>query len=377
MIELKTYSNISEIGQERWNSLSKNQYPFLKYEFLNALEASGSVSARTGWQPMHIELVENDRTILLMPTYLKNHSYGEYVFDWAWADAYESRGLSYYPKLLSAIPYTPSVGPRWLSTLDTDRSWSLVVQGIAQLSTEQRIETWHLLFPTNQIVDQAEAHSTLSRHGIQYHWFNRDYASFDDFLATFTSRKRKELKKERARIAATGIKFRHLRGDQVSETELEQFYQFYAATYAKRGRAPYLNFEFFEAVFKELPQQILLVLAEKEGEPIAGALSFEDDETLYGRYWGCLDEYDGLHFETCYYQGIEHCISSGLKRFDPGAQGEHKIKRGFEPTITHSLHWIASAPYRNAIADFVKQESQAIQQYLPELRARLPFKQDD
>lgn len=375
MIELKTYTSLAELGQEKWNSLGAIDYPFMRYEFLHALENSGSVGRKSGWQPLHIELTSEGKTALLMPCYLKYHSYGEYVFDWSWAQAYEDNGLNYYPKLLSAIPFTPASGPRWLTQLDESEAIETLTVGMQQLAHSQGIESWHLLFPPSASTTRLAQTNLLERSGIQYHWFNKNYSSFDHFLDAFNSRKRKDLRKERSRIEAQGIKFRRLNGQDVSQNELEIFYQFYAATYLKRGRAPYLNIDFFQAIFSSMPEQILLVFAEFEGRPIAGALSFMDSTTLYGRYWGCAEEYDALHFETCYYQGIEYCIEKGLKRFDPGAQGEHKIKRGFEPIKTYSYHAISSVPFNRAIQRFLVEEGRSIDAYIPELANRLPFKE--
>ena len=369
MIEVRTYNAISEIGAERWNRLRSNDYPFLSYEFLYALEASGAVSTKSGWQPIHIEISENSETLILMPLYLKHHSWGEYVFDHSWADAYSRNGLTYYPKLLTAIPFTPSTGPRWLTKLPNNEAYPYITSAVEALANEHNLSGWHLLFPESL---PQESSDLLIREGVQYHWFNRDYQSFDHYLDQLKSRKRKEIRKERNRTAE--FDFIHLNGNKISDEQLKLFYHFYALTYFKRGRNPYLPEAFFRQLCETMPEQLLFVFAYLEENAVAAALSLQDSETLYGRYWGCEDEYHSLHFETCYYQGLDHCIVKRLKRFDPGAQGEHKIQRGFEPITTHSVHFIAHPQFREVIGEFCNEERDYLAETRKQLAQYLPFK---
>ncbi len=375
-------NTIDDIPQRQWNRLAGETYPFLRYEFLRALEESGCATADSGWTPNHLTIRNTQgQLVAIAPAYLKEHSYGEYVFDWSWADAYQRNQIPYYPKLLTAIPFTPSVGPRLLidPAYHTAETWDFYVQTMINFCLEQRLSSWHLLFPDEQTAekldDQTAAHSLLKRTGAQFHWYNDGYQTFADYLSHMKARKRNSIRKERAHVAAQGITFAHLSGREISPAQLNDFYTFYHATYMKRGQYGYLNRRFFELLVETMPDQLLFVLAEKEGETIAAALFFTDTDTLYGRYWGCLDEYKHLHFETCYYQGIDYCISQQLAHFDAGAQGEHKIQRGFRPIETCSYHWIAHPAFADAIGQFLAQERPHIQAYLVEAGGYLPFKQ--
>lgn len=372
MLEIKPHRSISDINPSVWRDLQPNDYPFLQYEFLQALEQSGSVSEESGWQPCHLELIEQGETVLLLPLYVKYHSWGEYVFDHSWADAFQQSGLNYYPKLLSAIPFTPAAGPRWLSKMNHEEALSKVLMAIKQFANEYSLESWHLLFPDMPSFNPDP--SLVERTGVQYQWFNRQYQSFDHFLEGLTSRKRKEIKKERAKSSA--FTFKHLDGSSITPSQCQQFYELYSLTYLKRGRNPYLDEHFFKVLVETMPHQMLFVLAYLDDTLVAGALSFHDASTLYGRYWGCYEEYDSLHFETCYYQGIDYCIANKLDRFDSGAQGEHKIKRGFEPVSTRSIHWIANPSFKEAIAGFCRKEKQYIEEQKLRLAELLPFKKD-
>lgn len=376
MFEISTHPSIADIGPERWNGLSPIDYPFMRYEFLEALESSGSVCTETGWQPLHVEVKRDGETQLLLPLYLKYHSWGEYVFDWSWAEAYERAGKQYYPKLLNAIPFTPATGSRWLSVLDDKQSASLVAEILRKLCQEYKLETAHILFPKAQAED-LNLTGMMQRQGCQYHWFNQGFASFEDFLATFNARKRKDVRKERRKSTEQGIRFEQLTGKDLKIEHIDRFYDFYVMTYLVRGQQPYLSKDFFHKLVERMPEQLLLVLAHRDHEYVAGALSFYDSETLYGRYWGCTEEFDSLHFETCYYQGLDFCINNKLARFDPGAQGEHKIKRGFVPTPTHSYHYIKDSRFSAAIEDFLQQEQRAVEQRITQLQNHLPFRQDN
>jgi len=375
MAKVNLHKSIEGIAPARWNALCGTAYPFLRHEFLHALEASESVSPRSGWQPLHVELLDDDGTLqMLMPLYLKSHSWGEYVFDWAWADAYERHGLSYYPKLLTAIPFTPATGPRFGTCLSDDELMQQLPYLIQTIFSQTGASSWHGLFLPQPVL-QGAPKSLLHRLGAQYHWFNQNYRDFDDFLDRFNSRKRKAVRRERKRVEEQGIRLRRIQGSAISREQLDLFYRFYQMTYLKRGRQGYLTPDFFHRLHQSMPEQLLLILAEREGSAIAAALCFVGDDTLYGRYWGCVEEHDCLHFEACYYQGIEFCIEQGLSRFDPGAQGEHKIQRGFEPIPTGSLHWIAHPGVETAVRDFLQQETHAMQEQMEALRGWLPFKQ--
>ena len=343
-------------------------YPFLDDRFLTALEESGAVTPERGWQPRHLTLEGG-----WMPLYLRSHSRGEYVFDFSWAEAYQRHGLAYYPKLVTAIPYTPISGPRWHGTPAPEALWEAVTHSME----ETRASGWHLLFPDQACREALEELPLVARQACHFRWFNRDYGDFDAFLARFQSRKRKNLRKERRRVSEQGIRVERIPGPQVTSAQWRVFYQCYASTYLKRGQFPYLDEAFFLMVARTLATSIMLVLAYRGDQPLAAALYFEDDHQLYGRYWGCLEEVDGLHFELCYYQGIEHAIERGLQCFDPGVQGEHKILRGFEPVITWSLHHLREPAFQNAIADFCREEAAHVQRYREEAMSLLPFRRDE
>ncbi|MBD2857637.1 N-acetyltransferase [Spongiibacter sp. KMU-158] len=380
-LELHFHSTLSEIERSDWDGLLSESdhadYPFLKYDFLSALESASAVSAQTGWQPYHLEVRQTGRCVALMPLYLKSHSYGEYVFDWAWADAYQRHGLDYYPKLLAAIPFTPATGPRLLLANSSNKAAieAVVVEQLRARCAALNASSLHLLFPEKDVSERWRELGTLQRIAAQYHWFNRDYQSFDDFLARFSSRKRKNLRKERLRVAEQGLRLERIEGGAVTPEQWQFFFHCYQMTYAKRsGHGGYLNEAFFQALAKSMPESLLLVLCFHGDTPVAAALNLKDSKTLYGRYWGCVREYEYLHFEACYYQGIEYCIEQGLQRFDPGAQGEHKIQRGFEPILTYSNHWLAHEGFSDAVARFLAQEWPHIKEYLNDAAQLLPFK---
>lgn len=375
---LEFIASVEALGDSDWSAVCGEDYPFLRYAFLHALESTGCVNGNSAWQSHHAVIREGECIIGILPLYQKYDSYGEYVFDWSWADAYFRHGLNYYPKLLSAIPYTPATGPRLCLQPDIDRhqAWAFLVKGIQQEAKRLAASSWHCLFPVeeeSQLLDELGARQRL---GCQYHWLNQGYESFEDFLSTFSSRKRKNLNKERRRVAEQGIQLTRKGGADITAEEWRQFYLFYQLTYLKRsGRKGYLNQDFFAALASQMPDQILMVLAHHDSELVAAALFFEGSDTLYGRYWGCREEFDFLHFEACYYQGIEYAIERGLHRFDPGAQGEHKIQRGFTPLLTWSNHWIALPPFAEAIDHFLQEEAPEVRAYLERAKTLLPFKQ--
>lgn len=375
--EVRDINALAEIDAAQWNALTGPDYPFLRHEFLEALERSGAVSPHTGWTPKHVTLWQGERLVGILPRYLKDHSRGEYVFDWQWADAFERAGGRYYPKQLSAVPFTPATGPRLALAEDIDADRAL---GALALHLEAAaFESWHLLFPDEEsaVRWQRVWPSLLQRESIQYHWFDRGYDDFDGFLATMTSKRRKEVRRERRLVADQGLTMRRLAGREIDEAALESFYRCYQITYLEHGQRGYLNYEFFRLLLERMPASLLLVQAlDQTSRPVAAALCLRGSTTLYGRYWGSEVEASCLHFETCYYQGIEYCLEAGLERFDPGTQGEHKIARGFEPTSTRSLHWLAHEGLRDAVADFLGRERQALDEVRGHMVEMLPFRRD-
>ncbi len=366
---------MTEVNADCWNKLVQDKDPFLRYEFLLALEQSGAVSPKTGWKPYHLLLFDQQELIVAMPLYLKNNSSGEYVFDQQWADAYHQSGMEYYPKWVNSIPFTPCQGQRILikTGVDNTAAIQLCMNAITQLSEQNNISSYHCLFPS---FDQTKLlqKSMLIRVGVQFQWFNKGYVDFDDYLQKFSSRYRKKIKKERRKITEQGITFQWLSGQEITDHQWQVFFDFYEMTYIKRGQSAYLTVDFFKQLAESMSEQLLLVFALKEQSYVGAALSFIGENTLYGRYWGCYEEYNNLHFETCYYQGLEYCLEHQLQRFDSGAQGEHKISRGFEPVITYSTHWILNVHFRKLVSQFLEREEKFIQQYKQECYQQLPFK---
>jgi len=379
-LRIRFLDSIEEIDQPSWNILAGDASPFLRHEFLRALENTGCTSRETGWQPYHVAVWDSrDSLLAVMPLYQKFNSYGEYVFDWSWADAYRANGLSYYPKFLTAIPFTPSVGPRILVSEQTEINdvTDAVAEAVLGRAEELGISSWHVLFPTEAESELLAIAGLKSREGSQFHWFNRGYRSFDDFLAALNSRKRKNIRKERQAVARQGIQFSIVEGRDIDERLWKHFYAFYQSTYMMRGMQGYLSEEFFFRIAQLMPDNLFLVLAKLDQQIIAGALFFRDERKLYGRYWGSLEDFQFLHFETCFYQGIDYCISHGLQQFDAGAQGEHKIQRGFEPIRTLSSHWIRHPTFSRAVDDFLERERLHVSRYRAEASKLLPFKKSD
>lgn len=373
-MQIQSIASISEVPRNDWQQLARQQYPFLDYDFLHALEFSGSVGNGTGWIPHHFVIYDKQQLIAALPGYIKQHSQGEYVFDWAWADAYARSGIDYFPKLLSAIPFTPVCGPRFIQHPQASVPLTSLLQAIKASLRQLDASSWHLLFPLANELEAWRELGLCCRKGVQFHWFNRGYRNFNDYLQIFTSRKRKNINKERRRIHEQGIDMVRIPGRDITQQQLQEFYTFYQATYFKHGQLGYLSAAFFQRLLDTMPNSLFYVFARARGKTVAAAFFMQGGDTLYGRYWGCLQEYDKLHFETCYYQGIEYCIEQGLTRFDPGAQGEHKIARGFEPVPTCSLHYISHPGFSRAIHDFVSREQTMMDHYEQEMRALLPFK---
>ncbi|CAG7857796.1 hypothetical protein MCAMS1_02756 [biofilm metagenome] len=375
-MEIKQIIDINQVNRDTWNNLVGDGYPFICHEFMSALEDSGCVSEQTGWQPRHLLLSENDRLLAVLPLYLKPHSRGEFVFDHQWVYAYQQYGQNYFPKLVTAIPFTPCQGQRIIIDGQVDQRHAInsFVNFINDKAEQENISSWHCLFPVWEHVELLTQQGLAVREGVQFQWFNKGYQSFDDFLATMNSSKRKMLKKERRKITEQGITIVRLTGKEVSEQQWRVFYDFYQMTYLKHGMSPYLNLDFFLRCASTMGNKLLAVFALKDGNYVGAALSFIGNDTLYGRYWGCLEEYNVLHFEACYYQGIDYCIEQGLARFDSGAQGEHKIARGFEPVTTYSVHWFRDERFAKAIEQFLLREKSMVEMYKDDAMRYLPFK---
>ena len=370
-------ASLDQIDAREWNTVTGVDYPFLRHEFLYGLERSGCTTAESGWQPCHLILREGTAARAVLPLYLKSHSYGEYVFDWSWADAWRQAGLHYYPKLVSAIPFTPATGPRLSCSpeLAPDAAWEIALAAIREFAEARELSSWHLLFPEPDVSGNLLRAGLPQRSATQFHWFNEGFSDFEHFLSGFTSRKRKSIKRERKRVAEQGLTLITRVGGEIRDVDWERFHHFYQLTYVKRsGHGGYLTGEFFTEVAPSLGEQVLMVQAESKGEVVAAALYFRSADTLYGRYWGCRQEFDCLHFEACYYQGIEFCIRHGLRRFDPGAQGEHKIQRGFRPIETYSNHWIADPRLADAVRDFTRREKHHTEAYMMQAETLLPFR---
>ena len=373
-------SSIEEISKKEWDSLvNVVDYPFLKHDFLKLLENTSCVGAETGWIPLHISISRNDELIAAMPLYLKSHSQGEFVFDHSWANAFYQHGLDYYPKLVSSIPHTPASGPRFLLKDGENQKelFSLMKEGVKSIAKKNNISSWHILFPEEREINFYENSNLSIRKNAQFVWFNQNFKSFEDYLDSFRARHRKNVKKERSKIKKQDLIIETFSEEEINYDLLDKFYKFYLSTNIKRsGFSGYLTKQFFLNFPSNLFKNLVIVLAKKKSnnEMVGGSLFFKDDKNLYGRYWGCIEEFDCLHFECCYYQGIEYCIKNKLKRFDPGVQGEHKIKRGFSPTETYSAHWIADDRFREAIDDFVNKEERHINLYLEDAKKLLPFK---
>jgi len=379
MYQLRVHSSIEQINPADWNRLAGDDLPHLRHEFLAAMERHGCVGERFGWLPRHLGLYdEQDRLSAAAPCYLKFNSYGEFVFDWAWADAYRRAGLSYYPKLVVASPYTPATGQRILTGDVPERAdlAAALVRGSVALAKEQGLSGVHWLFNSEEETELMRTQGMMPRLGCQFHWHNRGYADFDAFLATFSAEKRKKVKRERRRVVEAGVRIRRLPGSEASDEDWALFHRLYEDTFDKRGGIPTLSLPFFREIGETMGDNTLLVLAEYSGEIVAAAFCLVGARTLYGRHWGCSQEFHSLHFEACYYQGLDHCIAHRLASFEPGAQGEHKVARGFLPTRTWSSHWVAENGLREPISRFLQHEIEAVEDYIGEMNQRSPYRRD-
>jgi len=368
--------SIAQIDAASWNSLLRDGHPFLRHEFLLALEESGCAVPRTGWTARHLVLDDaQGRTIAAMPLYRKGHSRGEFVFDFSWASAYAQHGLPYYPKLLSAVPFTPVRGSRLLvhPKADVKVMSDIMIKAAVDYARGERLSSWHVLFPTDDTAERLGAAGLILRRDCQFHWYNHGYESFDAFLATFTAEKRKKAKRERRRVAEAGIEFDTLHGGDMDDALWDTVYPFYADTFYRHGHEPYLNLDFFKLLAASMPDQLMLKVARIGSEPIAVAIFFVGGDALFGRYWGAGGNYHSLHFETCYYQGIEYCIDKKLQRFEPGTQGEHKVPRGFVPTLMSSAHFVADPRFAAAIRDFAAREARGVDSYAAAVNEHVPY----
>ncbi|MGE5095682.1 MAG: GNAT family N-acetyltransferase [Betaproteobacteria bacterium] len=368
---LRVIESLDAVDPARWNALAAGN-PTLAHAFLDSLHRAGCASAARGWSPQYLTLWEDGELAAAAPLYVKSHSYGEYVFDWAWADAYERHGIAYYPKLLCAVPFTPAAGARLLARDAASRK--RLARALVDAARNSAVSSLHVLFPQEEDAEALRGLGLLERTGVQFHWRNPGYASFDEYLAAFAHDKRKKIRQERRRVAAAGVTFRRLTGHEATAADWDFFMLCYRRTYRAHHSSPYLNRAFFDLLSQRMPDNLLLVVAYRDGERIASALDLFGPDALYGRYWGSTDQVPGLHFETCYYQAIEFCIERRIPLFEGGAQGEHKHARGFMPEVTRSFHWLAHPAFNRAIDDYLEREGQHIAAYVDELNERTPFR---
>lgn len=372
---MRLVDSLSEIGQANWDGLLQLQTkpnPFLSYAFLHALHESGSASTKTGWTPRFISIWNDQELMAAMPLYEKSHSYGEYVFDWAWANAYHQHDVAYYPKLLSAIPFTPIEGNRLLAR--DQQAQQALIRNLQAITQSGLYSSCHLLFPTEPEIGVLQQAGFMTRQGVQFHWQNQNFQDFEDFLMHLDQKKRKNIRAERRKVSQAGVQFQHLRGADIREQDWKFFKQCYDRTYAEHHSSPYLNLDFFLRIGQEMPKHLYLVIAILDGRRIAAALFIYDHQTIYGRYWGCLEHLPCLHFETAYYQALDFCISEKIQTFEGGAQGEHKLARGFLPHKTYSAHYLNEPAFANAVAHFLEREQGGIERYMDELNEHSPFK---
>jgi len=371
---IQVLDSLASIPATDWDALAGN-HPLVSHAFLHALHESGCASAETGWTPCYLALWRENRLAGAMPLYLKTHSYGEYVFDWAWADAYQRHGLRYYPKLLNAVPFTPVTGPRLLAANQADRR--VLLDAALEFARDTGVSSLHCLFPEPPVVADFESAGLMLRASVQFHWRNEGFGNFEDFLARMNHDKRKKIRQERRKVIDAGIEFRWLRGAEASPADWRFFAECYNRTYRAHHSSPYLNLDFFECLAQTMPANLLLILGYRQGLPVAAAFNIVGNDTLYGRYWGTREFHSGLHFETCYYQAIEFCIAEGIGSFEGGAQGEHKLARGLLPQRTTSAHWLAHPEFAEAVTRFLRKEANGIEHYVDELSEHSPFKQAD
>ena len=374
-MRIEILATLDAVAPEQWNALVQDNNPFLRHEFLAALEHHQCVGKKFGWLPCHIAIYEQQQLVAALPLYEKYNSYGEFVFDQSWAQAYHQHGMAYYPKLVAAIPYTPASGQRFLVQAGREAElYPLLLQSALQMAQELKASGFHCLFPLAEQQDWLEQQHLIVRHDCQFHWHNRGYATFEDFLATFSAKKRKNVKQERRKVAETGVQLRLLDGHTATDQDWQRFAFFYEHTFESKWGIPTLNYGFFREVAQRLPDQVVLVMVDNQYDCIAGSLMFRSQTRLFGRHWGCTEYFDSLHFEACYYQGIEYCIQQGLQVFEPGAQGEHKVARGFIPTLTRSSHWLTDERFRPAIRRHTLLEQRGVADYMQAIQEHSPYR---
>ncbi len=373
---LHTCQRINEIPASEWDACQEGDHPFTRHAFLNALEESGCATAETGWMPYHLILKQGDDICAVAPMYVKGHSQGEYVFDHGWADAYERAGGRYYPKLQLSIPFSPVTGPRFLAPQGPDqmKMKMMLAEGAKEVAAKLGLSSVHTTFMQEQDLNAAEEMDYHIRVGEQFHWVNEGYQSFDDFLSRLSSRKRKNIRKERRAVEGLGLEFENLTGNTIEEHHWDAFYEFYMDTGSRKWGRPYLNRTFFSLLKQAMGDNILLFMVKREGRYIAGALNLFGSECLYGRYWGCIEDHPFLHFETCYYKAIDFAIEKGIGRVEAGAQGPHKLARGYLPVKTMSAHWMQDPGFHDAVGDFLEAESLQMDAEINYLKQHSPFK---
>lgn len=376
-ISIKNIESLHSVSAKEWNFLAGSQFPFIQHEFLIALENNGAVGKEFGWLTHFFLAYENDKLIGALPVYIKFNSYGEFVFDWAWADVYQQNHIRYYPKLVTSIPYTPATGPRLLINNDAryNEIADTLINSVLSFAEKSQISSFHCLFTNEKDTEYFNKNPHfMMRLGCQFHWTNNNYKSFTHYLDYLTSKKRKQIKRERRIVKEQDIEFEILNGHEATEFHWDTYHRFYESTFERKSGMPTLSNSFFKEIANTMPENIVLVLARYQGKYVASAFNLKGTDTLYGRHWGCNEDFDNLHFEACYYQGLEYCIEHGLKYFEPGAQGEHKIARGFMPTKTWSAHWIAHPQFRQSISNFLAHETKGMLHYIDELNEHSPFK---
>ncbi|MEC9375789.1 MAG: GNAT family N-acetyltransferase [Pseudomonadota bacterium] len=378
-MQVKLIHSIDEVSPSQWNSLNFNNYPFLKHEFLAALEHSGSASVHTGWKPQHLVCINSQGEIIGgMPMYLKTNPYGEFVFDFSWANAYQQAGLPYYPKFVTAIPFTPVNGPRILcANKNASKIREMIIHKAFDITKNKGCSSMHILFPSNNEIPFLKNMGMLIRKDCQFHWINNNYINFDDFLKTFSASKRKKVRRERRKIKENNIHFTVKHGNELSDYDWGRIIPLYRHTFLRYGREPYLGQNFFQEIADQIPNNLVVFTGETEQNVVSVAICFRSDNALYGRYWGATEFIDSLHFETCYYQGIDYCIENKLDLYEPGTQGEHKISRGFSPTETWSAHWLLHNEFSSAIDQYLDRERNYIDEYIDAAAEHTPYKKTE
>ncbi|MEP7042009.1 MAG: GNAT family N-acetyltransferase [Dokdonella sp.] len=381
-LQARFHARLRDIDADAWNALLPDDNPFLDHAFLSGLEQHGCIGARTGWRSHHLGLYDGDRLVAAAPLYLKGNSHGEFVFDWSWASAYAQHGLDYYPKLLCAVPYSPVSGPRLLvgDGSDAEALRAALVTALRAEAERLDLSSAHLNFSVDADAAVLDRSDWLARFDWQFHWHNQPveqggWRDFDAFLAALNHKKRKNIRQERARVSRAGVSCELRHGDELDDVEWLALHAFYLATFDDKGNYPALTLDFFRHLGRTMPRRVVAVLCRRDGALIAGTLMLRSSTTLYGRYWGCTEQVEGLHFEACYYQGIDYCLREGLTTFEPGAQGEHKLARGFLPTRTRSFHWIADRRFRAAVADALEREAYHLNGYREDLLEHSPYAQ--